>query len=98
MGNVLDALGPEVLVELGIESDVLRAHGLLREIDDGFDCPRCALLEGTAVDALVHVDGVLAGDDVLEGGPGLALLFGAFCCGSLYKGRRSAESEYYWGI
>ena len=66
MGDGLDALRPERLVELGVEADVGGAHRLLRELDDGLDGVGGALLEGAAVDALVEVDGVLAGHDILE--------------------------------
>ena len=67
MGDVLDATCPERLVELGVDADVGGAHGLLGEVDDGLDGPGRTLLEGAAVHALVEVDGVFAGDDVLEG-------------------------------
>ena len=66
VGHALDAAGPELLVELGVEADVGGAHRLLREVDDGLDGVGSALLEGAAVDALVEVDGVLAGHDILE--------------------------------
>lgn len=67
MGHALDALCPERLVELGVDADISGAHGLLGEGDDGLNGGRGALLEGLSVDVLVHVDSVLAGDDVLEG-------------------------------
>ena len=77
MGDGLDALRPELLVELRVQPDVGGAHRLLRELDDGLYGVGGALLEGAAVDALVEVDGVLAGHDVLERGARLAaLLFG----------------------
>ena len=74
VGDGLDALGPERLVELGVEADVGGAHRLLREVDDGLDGVGGALLEGAAVDTLVEVDGVLAGHDILERGARLAAL------------------------
>merc|ERR1711934_1163757 len=58
-------LAPDLLVELGVDSDVLRAHLLEGKALDGLDGPELAAL---AVDALVQVDGVLAGDDLLDGG------------------------------
>jgi hypothetical protein len=70
--HALDTLGPELLVELGVDADVARAHRLLGKLDDGLDGVRGALLEGAAVDVFVEVDGVFAGDDVLEGGARLA--------------------------
>jgi len=42
---VLDTLGPKLLVELGVESDIIGAHGLLSKVDYGLDGPWCALLE-----------------------------------------------------
>ena len=74
MRNGLDALRPECLVELGVEADVRGAHRLLGELDDGLDGPGSTLLEGAAVDALVQVDGVFAGHDILEGRACLAAL------------------------
>ena len=68
VGHALDTLGPDRLVELGVEADVLGAHRLLGELNDRLHGMGGTLLEGAAVHALVQVDGVLAGDDVLEGG------------------------------
>ena len=73
MRHILNPLGPQRLIQLGVQSDVVGAHGLLRELDDALDGPGRALLEGAAVDALVQVDGVFARYDVFEGG--------AFCAG-----------------
>ena len=72
VGNRLDALCPESLVELGVEADVGGTHGLLGELDYGLDGMGGPLLERTAVHALVQVDGVLPGDDVLGGRARLA--------------------------
>ncbi len=72
VGDGLDALCPESLVEFGVETDVRGAHRLVREVNDGLDGPGGALLEGAAVDALVEVDGVFAGHDILERGALLA--------------------------
>jgi hypothetical protein len=51
---------------LGIRS----YHRLVCKLLDLLDGPRCPLLEGNAVEALVHVNGVLASDNVGDGGPG----------------------------
>lgn len=67
-----DALCPEGLVKLGVETDVLCAHGLLSECDHRLDGPRCALLEGAAMYALVEMNRLLSGDDVLEGATSLS--------------------------
>ena len=66
MGNALDTLRPDSLVELRVETDVVGAHRLLCEFDYGLDGMRSPLLEGAAMHTLVQVDGVFAGDDVLE--------------------------------
>ena len=66
MGDALDSLRPYGLVQLGVEADIQSAHRLARELQDGFDRPRSALFERAAVHAFVQVDGVFAGDDVLE--------------------------------
>lgn len=72
MGHALDTLGPDRLVELGVEADVLSAHGLLGELDHRLDGMGGTLLEGATVHAFVKVDGVFAGDNVLKGGARLA--------------------------
>ena len=77
MRHVLNTLRPKLLVQLRVQTHVFGAHRLLREVNDGLDGVGGTLLEGAAVDALVEVDGVLAGHDVLERGARLAaLLFG----------------------
>jgi len=73
MGNSLDTLRPNLLIQLRVQSHITRAHRLLREVNDRFDCPWGPLFEGSAMHAFVQVDSVFAGDDVLEGGAGLAL-------------------------
>ena len=72
MRDSLDSLRPDGLVEFGVESDVRCAHCLVSEIDHGFDSPRSTLFEGAAVYAFVEVDGVLPGNDILEGRASLA--------------------------
>ena len=84
VGDGLDALGPESLVELRVKADVGGAHRLLSELDDGLDGPGRTLLEGAAVDTLVKVDGVFAGHDILEGGARLASLDNG--CAHLWAG------------
>lgn len=46
---------------------LLAYHRLLRKLLDLLDGLRCPLLEAHAVYALVHVDGVLAGDNIGDG-------------------------------
>lgn len=78
MRHVLNTLGPQLLVQLRVDPHVFRPHRFLRKLDDALHGPWCALLERAAVHALVEVDGVLAGDDVLEGG---ALALSCLCIG-----------------
>ena len=70
-GGLADAGGPNVLVELGLDADVLGPHGLGGELLDGLDGAGGALLEGRLVHQLGEVDGVVPGDEVRLG---LALL------------------------
>ena len=79
MGHALDTLCPDRLVELGVKTHVAGAHSLLRELDYGLDSMGGPLLERTSVHALVQVNCVLPGDDVLEG---RARLAGLISCAS----------------
>lgn len=72
MGNALDTLRPDSLVELGVEANVLGAHCLLCELNYGLDGMGSSLLEGTAVHTLVQMDGVFTGHHILEGRASLA--------------------------
>jgi len=78
VGNGLDTLRPDSLVEFGVEPHIGGPHCLLGEVDHGFDGPGGTLFEGAAVHALVKVNGVLPGNDILEGRASLAacLFFG----------------------
>eukprot|EP00639_Heterosigma_akashiwo_P005957 CAMPEP_0194567818 /NCGR_PEP_ID=MMETSP0292-20121207/6140_1 /TAXON_ID=39354 /ORGANISM="Heterosigma akashiwo, Strain CCMP2393" /LENGTH=143 /DNA_ID=CAMNT_0039417661 /DNA_START=44 /DNA_END=477 /DNA_ORIENTATION=- len=59
VGDVLDALGPDELVELGIDSHVACAHHLSGEGLDLADGLGGLLPEGGLVQPLVKVDGVV---------------------------------------
>jgi len=72
--NGLDTPSPDCLVEFRIQSDVGCAHCFSCKFDDGFDSPGGTLFERSTVDTLMEVDGVFAGDDVLEGRASLASL------------------------
>ena len=72
MGNALDTLRPDSLVELGVETNVLGAHCLLCELDYGLDGMGGPLLEGAAVHTLVQMNGVFAGHHILESRASLA--------------------------
>lgn len=69
-GRRSDTSGPDGLVKTGRDTDVVNAHRLLSELDDLLNGLRGLLLEGEVVHSLVEVDGVLPGDDVVEGGSG----------------------------
>ena len=59
-----DALGPDGLVEPGVDPHVLGAHLLLSKLLDLLDSPGRLVLEADPVQPLVHVDGVLTSDDL----------------------------------
>ena len=63
--DALDAALPDGLVELWGETHVGGAHVHAGELLDLLDGSWRSLLEGDAVQPLVHVDGVLAGNNVL---------------------------------
>jgi len=65
-GDALDTLGPKVLIQAGVDADILRSHLLLGEIADRLDSSGSAPLGADSKDALVHVDGVLASDDLID--------------------------------
>jgi hypothetical protein len=67
MRDGLDPLGPQSLVQLWVDANILRSHGLVGKLVDAFDCPRSALLERTAVHAFVEMYGVFPRNDVLQG-------------------------------
>lgn len=50
LGDVLDTLAPDGLVELGVDSNVLGAHVLGSELLDRLQGPGSPLLEGPSVD------------------------------------------------
>jgi len=45
MGNGLDSLSPDSLIEFRIKSDIRSAHGLLSELYDGFHSPWSTFFE-----------------------------------------------------
>lgn len=59
-GQATDTALPHLLVQLGVDANVLDTHGLLCKLDDLLDGLGRALLELDIVHALVQVDGVLA--------------------------------------
>lgn len=73
---VPDTLGPEVLVESGVDSDIGGAHLLLGELLHFLDGAGSAVLEPDPVEALVQIDGVLAGHHLAHG-RALLLTFGS---------------------
>merc|ERR1719249_76785 len=77
-GDALDTLGPKMFVQAGIDTDILRSHLLLGKVTDRLDGPGSAPLGTDTEDALVHVNGVLASDDLID--RTLALLLGFLRC------------------
>ena len=49
-GHVVNTLAPDILVDGGVNSDILRAHGLLSELADHIHATRSSSLEGTTSD------------------------------------------------
>merc|ERR1719477_21749 len=74
-------LCPDSLVQAGVDPDILGAHLLLSKLLDLLNSSGCAILEPNTVQPLVHVDGVLTGNDLAHGGATLLL---------------SAWRHYYW--
>ena len=66
-GDVPYSLRPEVLVESGINPDIVGSHLLLSKLLDLLDGPWGPVLEANTVEPLVQVDGVLAGNDLTHG-------------------------------
>lgn len=64
VGNILDTLGPDSLVKLRVDTDVLGAHLLQDEGLNGLDGGGGALLERLAMDVFVEVDGALTADNL----------------------------------
>jgi len=67
-------LGPDLLVQVGVDSDVLGAHLLESKLSDSLDSFSGSEFSALSVDSLVEVDGVLSGDDLLHGGSLLLVL------------------------
>ena len=65
--NALDTRLPDLLVELGVEADIVGAHSLRSESTDLLDSPGGPLLEAHTMNSLVKVDGVFAGDNIGDG-------------------------------
>uniref|UniRef100_A0A1L8E6B4 Uncharacterized protein n=1 Tax=Haematobia irritans TaxID=7368 RepID=A0A1L8E6B4_HAEIR len=73
-----DTLGPDVLVQAGIDSNIIGAHFLFGEFADFLNGTRSTLLEANVVHTLGQVNSALAGDYFIDGGF-VALL--TFCFG-----------------
>merc|ERR1719297_662813 len=72
-GDAPHSLGPDGLVEPGVDPHVLCAHLLLGKLLDLLHSPRSLVLEADTMQPLVHVDGVLPRHHLSHGG-GLLLL------------------------
>jgi hypothetical protein len=77
VGFLPDSLRPKMLVEPGVNSHILGSHLFFGKLLDLLDGPGSSILEADAVEALVQVDGVLAGHHLAHGGA-LTLLFALF--------------------
>jgi hypothetical protein len=60
-GEVLDTLGPDELVQVRVDSDILGQHNLLDELLDSSKRSRCSLLEGLLEGHLSQMDGGVPG-------------------------------------
>lgn len=72
MRNRLDTLSPDSLIKLGIKANIRGTHSLLGKFDDRLNSPRSTLLERTTVYALMKVNCLLIGGNVLKGRASLA--------------------------
>merc|ERR1712062_239008 len=70
-GDSPHSLGPDGLVQPGVDPHVLGAHLLLSKLLNLLHSTGSAVLEPDTVQPLVQVDGVLPGDDLAHGGPSL---------------------------
>ena len=64
LGWVSNTLGPNELVDISGDTDILGSHSLLGELLDLLDGLGCLGLEGSLVGALGEVDCVVTGDEV----------------------------------
>jgi hypothetical protein len=62
--DVSDSLGPEELVESGVDSDILGLHLFLSVLNNLFDCLGSSLLELNSMESFMKVDGVVSSDFV----------------------------------
>ena len=61
---VLDSCGPQVLIQVRVNADILRSHGLGRKGANLLDSTWGLLLELASVNSLGEVDGVVASDQI----------------------------------
>lgn len=74
-GEVLDTLGPDELVQVRVDSDILGEHNLLDELLDSAESSWGSLLEGLLEGHLSQVDSSIPGDwlqTLLDGLSGLS--------------------------
>merc|ERR1719235_2846433 len=64
--HVPDTIAPDLLVELGVDAHVLRAHDLRGELANGPDRPGRPLLEGDLLHVLVEVNRVVPSGRLLS--------------------------------
>jgi hypothetical protein len=62
-GDILDTLGPNVLVKLGVDTDIRGSHGFEGESLDSLNGGGSALLEGLSVNVFVEVNSEFTSDN-----------------------------------
>ena len=88
MRNSFDALCPKSLVKFRVESHVICAHCFACKFDDGFDSPGNTSFKRSTMNALMEVDGIFPGYDILEG----RARFGSLNCGIIAE-RMAGEDQ-----
>lgn len=67
VGEISNALSPDVLVELGIDPDITSLHHLGHQLLNLLDCGGGFLLEGFTMSQFVNIDGRVNGSLVEAG-------------------------------
>jgi len=71
-----NTLGPDSLVQSGVNPDILSSHLLLSKLLNLLDSTRSAVLEANTMKTLVHINGVLPGHHLSHGGASLFVTTG----------------------
>lgn len=65
-GHLPDTLGPDVLVQAGVDADIVGSHLTLGKLADLLDGAWGTLLEADVVHTLGQVNGAFAGDNFVD--------------------------------